>query len=75
MIYEITLSDPDRDHWILQAETGSALRKAGFTKLKWQMGSMKPAGNSLHTWRCYGDSESVMMLKLSADVEKIEEIG
>lgn len=74
MIYQITLAHSDRDHWVSQANTGSSLRKAGFTNLKWNMGSGRKNGESLHRWKCHGNSESVMILRLSADVEKIEEI-
>lgn len=73
MKYNITLADVNQDHWISQARTGSALRKAGFTKVKWNMGSNRWNGQSLHRWYCEGDSESLLVLKLSADVEKIEE--
>lgn len=74
MKYNITLADPNGDHWISQGRTGIALRKAGFTKLKWNMGSFK-TGKSLHRWFCEGDTETLMILKLAADVEKIEEIS
>ena len=74
MKYQITLADSYRDHWISQLHTGTALRNAGFTNLKWNMGSGRKNGDSLHRWVCYGNTESLMMLKLSADVEKIEEI-
>ena len=74
MKYQITLACSDREHWISQRYTANALYKAGFTNLKWNMGSGRTNGHSLHRWTCEGDSESVIMLKLSADVEKIEEI-
>jgi hypothetical protein len=74
MKYNITLADSNDDHWTSQARTGAALRKAGFAKVKWNMGSFRENGKSLHRWYCEGDNDSLLILKLSADVEKIEEI-
>ena len=74
MKYNITLADPNNDHWISQSRTGASLRRAGFTKLIWTTGSFRRNGPSLHRWACEGDTESLMILKLAADVEKIEEV-
>lgn len=75
MRYNITLADPNKDHWISQSSTGQALRRAGFTNLKWLMGSSRKNGDSLHRWFCDGSIDSLLVLKLSADVEKVEEIN
>ena len=75
MKYNITLADPNNDHWISQSRSGVTLRKAGFTNLKWNMGSRRKSGESLHRWYCEGDNDSLLILKLATDVEKIEEIS
>ena len=75
MRYRITLADPNRDHWISQARTGAELSRAGFTKIKWNMGTgRKCDGASLHRWDADGDEELLVLLKLSTDVEKVEEV-
>jgi hypothetical protein len=70
--YEITLGHPIRDHVVSQYDTGLSLRRAGFINVRWYMGSGRKNGDYLHTWSCEGDSESIMILKLSADVERIK---
>jgi hypothetical protein len=75
MKYQITLASPVWDHFGSQCETHASLCRAGFTNLKWNMGTGRPNGDSLHRWLCEGDSGSVMILRLSADVEKIEELS
>lgn len=74
MKYYITLAHPSRDHTTSQDSTWLCLRKAGFTNLRWNMSTGKKNGDSMHRWFCEGDTESLVVLRLSADVEKVEEI-
>ena len=75
MRYRITLANPINDHRTSQSKTGVELRKAGFTNIKWNMAStIGRDGGSLHRWDADGDDESLLVLKLSADVKKVEEV-
>ncbi len=70
--YRIRLADPSKDHWLSQARTGSVLRKSGFYNLLWTMGSGLRTGESTHDWKCIGDEEMHLRLKLSAHVVEVE---
>lgn len=74
MKYFITLSHHDPDFALSQYATGSILYKIGFTNIRWNMGASRKNGDLLHKWFAEGDAEMIMILKLSADVEKIEEL-
>ena len=75
MKYNITLADTEKDHFYSQSNNRRILAKSGFTNVKWKMGTRRKNGDTLHQWVCNGDSDSLLVLKLSADVEKIEEIS
>ncbi len=75
MKYHITLGSKHKGHFESQSETGCILRKLGFIDVKWYMGTGRKNGDSLHTWQVVGDEELILVLKLSADIEKIVEVS
>lgn len=73
MRYLITIGYPDHDHTTSQNSTGNSLHRAGFTNVRWNMSTGDKHSN-LHRWHAEGDEQMITILKLSADVRKIEEI-
>jgi hypothetical protein len=71
MLFKITLAHDDGDYMDSQYKTRAQLQQAGFTNLRWLSASWRPRGYSLHTWVCNGNSDNLLILKLSADVEDL----
>jgi hypothetical protein len=72
--YNIVLASKEDNHFHSQSDTSVQLSKAGIIDRKWNMSTRRHNGDVLHGWIIRCSDDSLLWLKLSADVVKIVEI-